>query len=253
METMINRERHHILVVEDEPIMQTLLTGYLEKVGYIVSRANCDTSMWAVLTTQPVDLILMDVNLPGGQDGFSLALEVRKQSSIGIIMLTARRDDMDRILGLELGADDYVTKPFNERELLARVKNILRRAPQKTPAMPQSNTTQKTIPDLHEKVYSFHGWTFLPTKQLLVGQNGVEIHLTNGEMQLLNLFIKHPNQIIPRAKLLNAMSNRKFVRNNRTIDVMISRLRNKVETNPKQPSILITVHGAGYLFSTTGS
>ncbi|MBF0454419.1 MAG: two-component system response regulator TorR [Magnetococcales bacterium] len=229
-------QKQNILIVEDDPVTRSLLTAYFEKSGYLVSEAINGQQMWDVLAESSIDLVLLDVNLPG-EDGFSLTKNLRYQSDIGIILVTARREDIDRIIGLELGADDYVTKPFNERELLVRVKNLLRRTSQ-IGTKPQDETLN----------YRFHGWDLNTEQRRLTDPNGEVVHLTNGEFLLLSAFTQHPGKVFSRNQLLEAVSSREWMPNDRTIDVMVNRLRRKLESTPKEPKILVTVHGVGYQF-----
>jgi two-component system, OmpR family, torCAD operon response regulator TorR len=176
-----------------------------------------------------------------GEDGLSLtkSLRFKHESDICIILVTARREDIDRIVGLELGADDYATKPFNERELLVRVKNLLSR----------TYCTQK---EKVESAHAFHGWTVNMEQRRLTSPTGEQVHLTNGEFLLLSVFVRHPGKVFNRGQLLDAVSSREWMPNDRTIDVMVNRLRRKLEENPKNPKILVTVHGVGYQFVSDG-
>ncbi|MBF0447412.1 MAG: two-component system response regulator TorR [Magnetococcales bacterium] len=226
---------HNILVVEDDPVTRGLMTAYFEKAGFQVYAAANGQEMWELISAAEMDLVLLDINLPG-EDGFSLTKNLRYRSEIGIILVTARREDIDRIVGLELGADDYVTKPFNERELLVRVKNLLRRTS-------KPNQVEEEL-----SIYSFHGWQLNIDQRRLVSPDDEPVHLTNGEFLLLSALVRHPGRVFTRNQLLESVSSREWMPNDRTIDVMINRLRRKIEVNLKEPKILVTVHGVGYQF-----
>ena len=231
-------EKARILIVEDDPVTRGLINAYFEKAGYQVFEASNGTEMWNSLTETNVDLVLLDINLPG-EDGFSLTKNLRYKSDIGIILVTARKEDIDRIIGLELGADDYVTKPFNERELLVRVKNLLRR------------TSKLGLKKAEERIsHTFCGWNLNIEQRRLTSPDGEPTHLTNGEFLLLTTFVSHPGRVFSRNQLLEAVSSREWMPNDRTIDVMVNRLRRKLEVNPKEPIILVTVHGVGYQFNS---
>jgi two-component system, OmpR family, torCAD operon response regulator TorR len=232
------KQKQKILIVEDDPVTRSLLTAYFEKAEYQVREASNGTEMWNQLSEADVDLVLLDINLPG-DDGFSLTKTLRYKSDIGIILVTERKEDIDRIIGLELGADDYVTKPFNERELLVRVKNLLRRTSK------QLIHKENGLPS-----QTFHGWDLNMEQRRLTSPEGEPIHLTNGEFLLLTAFVRCPGTVFSRNQLLEAVSSREWMPNDRTIDVMVNRLRRKLEINPKDPQILVTVHGVEYQFIT---
>ncbi|MBF0437758.1 MAG: response regulator [Magnetococcales bacterium] len=223
-----------VLVVEDDSVARVLLATYFEKAGFQVFEAENGQQMWKLLESTKLDLVLLDINLPG-EDGFSLTRALRMQSDIGIILVSARKEDVDRIVGLELGADDYVIKPFNERELLYRAKNLLRR-------------TSK-LKDNNEAVtcYEFNGWTLEVERRRLVSPDGQYTSLTNGEYLLLAVLVRRPGRIFTRDQLLEAMSSREWMPNDRSIDVMINRLRRKLD-DTSNPRMLVTVHGVGYQF-----
>jgi two-component system torCAD operon response regulator TorR len=224
----------HILVVEDDPVTRAKLVGYFESEGYRVSEAEDGQSMWPLLSGQSVDLVLLDINLPG-EDGLFLTRQLRAQFNFGIILVTGRTDDVDRIVGLEIGADDYVTKPFNQRELLARVKNILRR----TAAAEPSGEGPKR----------FGEWQFDMKCRRLSDADDCTVPLTRAEFELLSAFVCHPGVVMNRDRLLSQVTHRNWDPNDRTIDVLVRRLRKKIEADPKAPEIIITAHGEGYLFA----
>ena len=224
----------HIIVVEDEPVTRSKLSGYFEAEGYRVSEAEDGDAMWEILQGEPVDLILLDINLPG-EDGLQLARSLRVKLDVGIILVTGRTDEVDRIVGLEIGADDYVTKPFNQRELLARVKILLRRIA----------AAQKV--DL--SICHFAGWTFDMPRRRLISPEGRIVSLTRAEYELLTALIRNPGVVMTRDRLLATITHRSWDPLDRTIDVLIGRLRRKIEKDPKAPALIITAHGEGYLFS----
>lgn len=232
-------ESQHILIVEDDPVARDLLVAYFEKEGYRIVTAENGSQMWERLETVRTDLVLLDINLPG-EDGFSLTRALRLRSDIGIILVTARREDMDRIVGLELGADDYVSKPFNERELLMRVRNLLRRT-RRQRAEEEGGVTR----------YQFRGWSLDTERRRLITPEGVHVPLTNGEYLLLVSFVRKPGRVLTRDQLLDAVSSRDWIPNDRTIDVMVNRLRRKLGESA-HPRLLVTVHGVGYQFLPEG-
>ncbi len=221
-------------MIEDEPITRTALAGYLGSFGYRVS--ECDTAEKAekLLAQDSADLLIVDINLQG-KDGLEITREQRSRSEIGIILLSGRTDDVDRIVGLELGADDYVCKPFNRRELLARVKNLLRR----TSAMRA----------LTRPVFHFAGFSFDIGARAVTAANGDTIPLTRAEFELLRVFVTNPGTVLSRERLITAITHRQDGTNTRTIDVLVQRLRAKLESDPKAPRILTTSHGEGYIFT----
>ncbi|MEZ9867667.1 MULTISPECIES: two-component system response regulator TorR [unclassified Vibrio] len=233
---------YHVLVVEDDVVTRSKLVGYFQNEGYTVSEAESGAQMRNVLEENNVDLIMLDINLPG-EDGLMLTRELRSQSDIGIILVTGRTDSIDKIVGLEMGADDYVTKPFELRELLVRVKNLLWRisAARKTAA----GTVEETS---DESVVRFGEWTFdIPRRAL--SKNGEPVKLTKAEYELLVALSSYPNQVLSRERILNMISHRVDAPNDRTIDVLIRRMRAKMEFDPKNPQIFVTVHGEGYMFA----
>ncbi len=224
----------HVLIVEDDSVTRAKLAGYLEAAGYRVSEAADGQQLRRVLTRDPADLVLLDINLPG-EDGLELTREIRARSEVGIILVSGRTDDVDRIVGLEMGADDYVTKPFNPRELLARAKNLLRRT---------AGSARLETP-----VRTFAGWRFDTRTRRLTGLDGTKVLLTRAEFELLSAFTSRPGEVLSRERLLNAITHRSWEPNVRTVDVLVRRLRQKIETDPKAPELIVTAHGEGYLFA----
>ncbi|RJX73755.1 two-component system response regulator TorR [Vibrio sinensis] len=232
---------NHVLVVEDDAVTRSKLVGYFQNEGYTVSEADSGSQMRELLQTHAIDLVMLDINLPG-EDGLMLTRELRSQSDIGIILVTGRTDSIDKIVGLEMGADDYVTKPFELRELLVRVKNLLWRI---------SSARNSGGIDLNkhdENVVRFGEWTFDVQRRAL-SRNGEPVKLTKAEYELLVALSTYPNQVLSRERILNMISHRVDAPNDRTIDVLIRRMRAKMEFDPKNPQIFVTVHGEGYMFA----
>ena len=229
----------HILVVEDEAITRAKLVGYFQHAGYRVSEAENKAQMNVVLENHHIDLIMLDINLPD-EDGLMITRNLRSHSDIGIVLVTGRTDSIDKIIGLEMGADDYVTKPFELRELLVRVKNILWRI---------SLTEQKSvIATEDDDLFHFGQCSFdIPKRKLL--KNNIPIKLTKAEYDILVAFVANPSRVLSRERLLNLIEHRVDAPNDRTIDVLVRRLRHKIEENPKDPQIFTTIHGEGYLFA----
>jgi len=226
----------HILVVEDDPATRELLAQYLSDYKFQVSLAATAAEGERRLTEEVVDLVVLDLNLPDG-DGLALARKLRDGSNIPIVILTGRADEVDRVVGLELGADDYVTKPFSPRELLARVRAVLRRA-QATPASRREHAL---------RAYRFAGWELRMGTRRLISPEGKAVQLSSGEFSLLAAFLKAPRQILSRDQLLEATRLYDDVYD-RSIDVQILRLRRKIEADPAEPKLIRTERGAGYYF-----
>lgn len=228
----------HLLVVDDDQEIRTLLARFLAKHGYRVSEAVDGRAMRAALETGRFDLVVLDLMMPG-EDGLSLCRWLRGRSNLPVIMLTAMGEDTDRIVGLEVGADDYLPKPFNPRELLARIKAVLRRAGKDEPA------NEDGMGD----GYLFSGFTLDPVRRELSGEDGAPIDLTGGEFDLLLAFVERPQRVLSRDQLLDLTRGRAAGPFDRSIDVQLSRLRRKIEEDPKQPTLIKTVRGGGYVLS----
>lgn len=227
-------------MVEDEAITRAKLVGYFQHAGYQVSEAENKAQMNAVLEKHAIDLIMLDINLPD-EDGLMITRNLRSHSTIGIVLVTGRTDAIDKIIGLEMGADDYVTKPFELRELLVRVKNILWRIAlaEKTPVVEEQED---------DDLFHFGACSFdIPKRRLL--KNNMPVKLTKAEYDILVAFVANPSRVLSRDRLLNLIAHRVDAPNDRTIDVLVRRLRNKIEDNPKEPQIFTTIHGEGYLFA----
>ena len=235
---IVKESESQILVVDDDREIRSLLADYLEKNGLKTLVAADGASMWRALDTARVDLIVLDLMLPG-EDGLTLCRTLRARSNLPIIMLTARREPLDRILGLEMGADDYLPKPFNPRELLARIKSILRRAK----ALPGNRETGDAA-----RVH-FAGWELDTISRQLVSPEGVVVPLSGSEYRLLRIFLNHPNRILNRDQLMDMMRGRETDPFDRSIDVQVSRLRHRLADDAKEPAIIKTVRGEGYILA----
>lgn len=226
-----------LLVVDDDPVTCTRLKGYFSGEGYNVFVARNGNEMWNVLNSEDISVVLLDVGLPG-KDGLELARELRAHDDrLGVILVSGRTDDVDKIVGLESGANDYVTKPFNSRELLARVKIVLRGVRARG-SKPKSD------------LVSFGRWTFDIGRRRLLDSDGRLEVLTRGESELLCALASHPGVVLSRERLMVHVSHRSWDPGDRTIDVLVSRLREKVETDPKKPELIETVRGEGYILVT---
>jgi two-component system, OmpR family, response regulator len=229
----------HILAVDDDPMMRQLIADYLSGHGFRVSAVACGQEMARVTDQDVVDLIVLDLKL-AEEDGLQLVRELRMKSSVPIIIVTGhRRDEVDRIVGLELGADDYLTKPFSPRELLARVRAVLRRVEAARAAPPVDNATR----------YRFAGWELNLRLRRLTSPSGTAVTLTVGEFSLLTAFLRSPQQVLSRDQLLAATRVHDDEVFDRSVDVQILRLRRKLEANPSAPELIKTERGAGYVFT----
>ncbi len=231
----MNVESAKILVVDDDAAIGELLEQYLGGEGFAVASVLDGQSMDRFLVDQTVDLIILDIMLPG-EDGLSIARRLRKDHDTPILMLSARGDEVDRIVGLEVGADDYLPKPFNPRELLARVRAILRRN-----HLAQEKSSTKTV--------CIFGDFNLDLKSQLLSRNGTNVSLTSGEYDLLRVLNEHPNRVLSRDTLIDLLSGHDHSPYDRSIDVRITRLRQKIEKDHKSPIYIQTVWGEGYRFS----
>ena len=230
----------HILVVDDQKEICEVVQEYLAGEGYRVSTASDGAGMRRMMAQGPVDLVILDLMLPG-EDGLTLARVLRGASDVGIIILTGRGETVDRIIGLEMGADDYLPKPFHLRELLARVKSVLRRASARAGETGGTGRSRAR----------FAGWNLDLATRELMSPGGSEVRLTTGEFDLLAAFVHHANQVLSRDRLLDLARNREAGPFDRTIDVQVGRLRRKLEDDPQRPTIIKTVRGTGYIFTPT--
>jgi two-component system, OmpR family, response regulator len=228
----------HILVVDDDPEIRHLLKQYLEKNGYQVTAVGDGGGMWMTLDRSRIDLVVLDLMLPG-TDGLELCRDLRARSKMPVIMLTARGDEMDRVLGLEMGADDYLAKPFSARELLARIKVVLRRV-RDMPFDPQADSPENL---------SFNGWILDTRTQHLTSPDGVIVPLSQAEYRLLQILLTHPNRALTRDQLLDLTQGREAHPFDRSIDVLIGRLRRHLDDDAREPELIKTVRGRGYMLA----
>lgn len=230
----------HILVVDDDADLRRLVADYLADYDLRVTGAADGIAMRDALANEVVDLILLDLKLPS-EDGMNLARELRKTSNVPIIILTGRKDDVDRIMSLELGADDYLTKPFNLRELVARIRAILRRTQVQPFAQVEGHTPQ---------AFRFSGWQLDLRSRRLTSSAGERAQLTHAEFALLAAFLSAPERILSRERLLELSRSNDENVFDRSIDVQILRLRRKIESDPSRPTLIRTERGAGYFFDS---
>ncbi len=228
----------HLLVVDDDRQLRDLLTRFLGKHGYRVTTARDGQEMRQALKSWRIDLVILDLMLPG-DDGLTLCRELRAVSRMPIIMLTAMGEETDRIVGIEMGADDYLPKPFNPRELLARIKAVLRRTRELALQAPAGG----------DVTLRFAGWRLDRALRKLESPDGVVVELSGGEFDLLVAFVEHPRRVLSRDQLLDLSRGRAAAPFDRSVDVQVGRLRRKIETDPKDPQLIKTVRGGGYLFT----
>ncbi len=232
----MSEQQDHILIVEDEPITREQLVSYFEEEGFRVSSTGSGDEVNKLVTDTDVILVLLDIKLPG-KDGLTLTREIRMNSDIGIILVTSKQEQIDRILGLESGADDYVTKPFDPRELLSRSRNLIRRV--------QAQQKQRKKNHLR----TFEGWTLDLNKRELTSPEGTETQLSAGEYQLLLAFMERAGEVMNRDQLMNRIRNREWFPDDRYIDVLVGQLRKKLGERAANAKIIATIHGTGYLFT----
>lgn len=228
----------HIAIVDDHGEIRELVARYLGEHGYRVSAADSAAALRRLLQRSAPDLIVLDIMMPG-EDGLSVCRDLRSSSNLPIILLTAVAEDTDRIVGLEMGADDYLTKPFNPRELLARIKAVLRRANSLPPR--QAGARSRAI--------RFDRWTLEVGRRELVSEDGVAVPLSTAEFRLLTVLIDHPGLVLTRDQLLDLTVGRTADVYDRSIDNQVSRLRRKIEVDPRNPSLIKTHWGGGYSFA----
>jgi DNA-binding response OmpR family regulator len=231
----------HVLAIDDDPAMRELIAEYLGENELRVTIAATGADMISALAENSIDVVVLDLRL-ADEDGMQLARKLRQESTIPIIMLTGKKDEADRVMGLELGADDYITKPFSPRELLARVRAVLRRY----------QTVSQVLPlrDGKRRAYRFAGWELNLRTRRLATPDGQRIELTNGEFSLLQAFCAAPQRVLTRDQLLELSRLNSAEVYDRSIDVQILRLRRKIEPDPSVPRYILTERGAGYLFDT---
>ena len=227
-------DRAKLLVVDDDPELRELITAYLSKQGYDIVAVGDGNAMDQAFANNDIDLVILDLMLPG-EDGLTIAKRLKQNSNVPIIIVSAQGEDVDRIVGLEVGADDYIGKPFNPRELLARVRAVLRRATGSGPtAAPM-------------RVVEF-GEFRMDLNAHLLSRNGSTVALTSGEFDLLGILVRHPNQVLDRDRILDLLTGAERSPFDRSIDVRITRLRSKIEPDPTSPIFIRTIWGKGYMF-----
>ncbi len=227
-----------ILVVDDEDQIRALLRNLLEREGFVVFEASNSSDALDILARGAPSLVTLDINL-AGEDGFALARDIRSRLDVPIIMISGKADEIDRIVGLELGADDYIVKPFNLREVLARIRAVLRRY---EPRPATTRTVGKTVA-------TFAGWSFDLDGREVRDPSGAEVDLTTAEFNLLAIFLDRPKRVLSRDQLLDLLKGAEWSPFDRSIDTLIARLRKKIESDPERPGLIKTVRGVGYVFS----
>jgi two-component system OmpR family response regulator len=229
----------HVLAVDDDPDIRRVLSEYLSKHDFRISAVASGAAMLKLLETEPIDIVLLDLRLPG-EDGMALARRIRETSKIPIIILSGRTDEADRVMGLELAADDYITKPFSPRELVARIHAVLRRVQSNEPASKGAESL---------RAYRFCGWELNLNSRSLKAPDGRHVELTNSEFSLLCTFLAAPQRLLSRDQLLDQSRMHSLEVSDRAIDVTILRLRRKIEVDPASPKLIKTERGRGYLFT----
>lgn len=232
------KQVQRILVLDDEPAVCKIVVRCLEPGGYEVQTVQSSEDLWPLLRRAAFDLVILDLNLRG-EDGLTVLNEIARDHAVRTIILTARGEPMDRVVGLEMGADDYVPKPFEPRELLARVRSVLRR-----PGFQQESSEPTEWP-----MFAFDGLKFKPDARQLLSRNGNPITLTPMEFDILHVLVARPNRTLTRDQIMTFARGTEGTAFDRSIDVHIGHLRRKVEKDPQQPDLIRTVHGVGYIFS----
>ncbi|MGH8736793.1 MAG: response regulator [Burkholderiales bacterium] len=233
-------QQDHALVVDDDAEIRTLLAEYLARQGFRVSLARDGREMRQMLDQNRPDIVVLDIMLPG-EDGLALCRDLRARSNLPVIMLTARGEELDRIIGIEMGADDYLAKPFSPRELLARMKSILRRS-RALPASRAEGQSQRL---------RFAGWTLDSAARHLIAPDGVVVALSGTEFRLLTVFVEHPNRVLDRNQLMDLTLGREATPLDRSIDVQVSRLRQRLQDDAREPRIIKTVRNGGYVLAAS--
>lgn len=236
----MSANREHLLIVDDDKEIRNLLTDYLEQADYRVTAVGDGKAMRRVLESNRIDLVILDLMLPG-EDGLTLCRELRGKTNLPVLMLTARGDEVDRIIGLEMGADDYLAKPFNPRELLARIKSVVRRAQ----ALPPNMETDKV------HTLRFAGWTLDVATRNVTAADGLVVPLSGAEYRLLRVFLDHPQRVLAREQLLELANGREAILFDRSIDVLVGRLRKRLRDDSREPVLIKTVRGEGYVLASS--
>jgi len=237
--TITMNPTHHILVVDDDDGITSLLCEYLANFGFVTYSAGDGTEMHRQLDAHHIDLVVLDLQLPL-VDGLTLANQLRSKSRIPIVMLTARGSPVDRVIGLEMGADDYMSKPFEPRELVARIHTVLRRV---------KGRQHDLGPSVASDFIHFDGWELHRSERRLTSPKGLVVPLSNAEFQLLSTFLKTPRHLFTRNQLMAQARGRSMDSVERSIDLLVSRLRQKLDDNPRDPTMIKTVRGEGYVFN----
>jgi two-component system OmpR family response regulator len=228
----------HLLLIEDDAEIGRMVSRFMREHGFRVSLADNGKAVDRAMSENKIDLVLLDLMLPG-EDGLSICRRLRASSTVPIIMITALGAEADRVVGLEVGADDYVTKPFSTRELLARVRAVLRRS------------RLFGIAERQTAVFTFDGWRLSLGTRQLQSPDGLQVSLTSAEFNVLNVFCQHPGRVLSREQLLDLAHGRSIAPFDRSVDILISRLRRKIEPDPKDPTLILTVRNGGYMFTPT--
>lgn len=243
---MTSTQPNRIVVVDDAPEIRDLIDMYLSGEGFTVETADSGLALREVMKREPADLVLLDLGLPG-EDGLSLTRFLREHYDVGIIIVTGKGEVFDRVIGLEVGADDYVSKPFELRELLARVRSVLRRA-----RRPRRSGEEPAGPAVDDEArLHFAGFALDLRQRQLFAADGREVPLSTGEFTLLHIFARHPNHVLTRDTLIDLIHNRKAGPFDRSVDVQVGRLRRKIEREPDRPQLIKSVRGVGYVFTPT--
>ena len=240
-------EKSHILIVDDDPKVRLLLRRCFEPDGFEVTEAGSAAETIACLSESSVDLVSLDLNL-GADDGLALARQIKEFGDIPIVMITGKGDVIDKVVGLELGADDYISKPFHVREVLARVRSVIRRS-QPSGKSETGAISAAEQEDESAKRYKFEGWVADFNKLEVVDPNGEPVSLSTGELKFLEVFLSHPARVLNRDQLMDYTKGNDWFPNDRSIDNQIARLRKKIEPDPKEPRFIRTVRGSGYSFT----
>ena len=238
---MSHQTTGHVLIVDDEPEIRTLLRTGLEEEGFKVLEAGSGREAEAHLSAATIDLVTLDLKL-GGEDGLKVARDLRSKRNTPIVMITGKGDPIDRIVGLELGADDYIAKPFLMREVVARIRAVLRR-------YTQGSGTEISAPAQDRARLSFDGWTIDLDRRELLGPDGMACELTTGEFNLLSVLVKRPGRVLSRDELMDLLKGHDWTPMDRSIDALVARLRKKIEPGSEHPQLVKTVRGVGYVFA----